>query len=170
MTSKNTPIRRIMIVGDSGRGKSTLAQALSQKLKIKHYSTDDFYWKIKFTVSANRERSIKNISKIYQKNSWIVEGTTRSLIKEGIEKSDQIIYLIFPHLIPQLWILFKRKINRKEERWQDLFGLFKHSIYKRYKLGPQKNKVDLNEMLKLFPEKIIKLHGFKEIDHFVRNL
>ncbi len=50
-------IRRILIVGDSGRGKSTLAKSLSQKLNIKQYSTDDFFWKEKFSIPEDKEAS-----------------------------------------------------------------------------------------------------------------
>ena len=42
-------INKIIIIGDAGRGKTTLASNLSKKLGIKHYSTDDFFYEIKFT-------------------------------------------------------------------------------------------------------------------------
>lgn len=85
--------KRILIVGDAGRGKTTLAKSLSEKLKMKHYSTDDFFWKIKFTVPNDRESSTEKITKIYDEKNWIVEGATRHLITKGIEKADLIIYL-----------------------------------------------------------------------------
>lgn len=159
--------KKILIVGDSGRGKSTLAKSLSQKLNIRHYSTDDFYWKTKFTIPENKKINIKNISKIYRRDSWIVEGSTRSLIKEGIVKSDIIIHLVYPNLFSQFWTLFRRKPTRKEEHWLDLFKLYKHLICKRYKIGPQKDKVGLDEMLYPLKKKVIRLSSFGEIDQFL---
>ena len=114
--------KKILIVGDSGRGKSTFAKVLSQKLNIKQFSTDDFFWKEKYTQAEDKKTSIKNISKIYNQESWIVEGATRSLIREGIEKSDQIICLVYPNLFSQFWTLLKRKLTRQEETWINLFS------------------------------------------------
>jgi len=37
--------KKIIIIGDAGRGKSTLASKLSKKLNISYYSTDDFFMK-----------------------------------------------------------------------------------------------------------------------------
>ncbi len=168
MLSKNiTNFKRILIVGDSGRGKSTLAVSLSKKLKIKYYSTDDFYWKIKFTIPNDKHVSIKNISKIYKQESWIVEGSTRSLIKEGIDKSDIIIHLVYPNLLSQFWYLFLRNLTRKNEKLINLLRLYRHLFYKRYKIGPQKDKVGLEEMLEPFKDKIVKLKSFGEINNFV---
>jgi len=37
--------KKIIIIGDAGRGKSTLATKLAEKLGILHYSTDDSFMK-----------------------------------------------------------------------------------------------------------------------------
>jgi len=47
--------KKILIVGDYGRGKTTLAQKLSRKLGIPYYSTDDFYWEKKFSKKQDKE-------------------------------------------------------------------------------------------------------------------
>lgn len=166
----NFNFKKILIVGDSGRGKSTFAGILSKKLNIKQFSTDDFYWRKKYSVVMDKETSLKNISKIYNQKSWIIEGATRSLIREGIEKSDKIICLVYPNLLFQFWTLFKRKLTRKEETWSNLFNLYKHLFYKKYKLGQQINKDTIEEMLKPFSEKTIKLYSFREIDNFIQKL
>lgn len=158
---------RILIVGDAGRGKSTLSQSLSLKLKINSYSTDDFFWETKYTVEADRQTSLNKISKIYTQNSWIVEGSTRSLIREGIVKSDLILYLVYPNLISQFWFLFKRKLTRQNETWLNLFNLYKHLFRKKYKIGPQKDKSSLNEMLLPYSDKVIRLTSFEEINRFL---
>lgn len=141
----NNPSKRILIVGDSGRGKSNLAMKLGKKLGIQHHSTDDFFWKVKFSLPEDKNKSLENISKIYKKVSWIIEGSTRSLIQEGIEKSDQIIHLIHPNLIHQYWTLFKRKLTRREETWSNLFNLYIHLFKKKYKLGEHKGRATLEE-------------------------
>lgn len=166
----DSKIKKILIVGDSGRGKTTFATALSQKLKINHYSTDDFFWIVKFTQIADRATSLKNISQIYNQPSWIVEGATRSLIREGIEKSDQIFNLIFPNFISQFWTLLKRKLSRKEETWRNFFNLCKHQFVKKYQIGEQKNKESLDEMLKPFSSKTIKLYSFRQINNYLKKL
>jgi len=162
--------KRLLIIGDSGRGKTSLARMLSKKLKIKQYSTDDFFWKTKFTVAEDKKTSVKNIAQVYNQNSWIVEGTTRSLIKDGIEKSDIILYLVYPSILSQFLTLFKRKLSRKEERWRDLLELCIHLIDKKYGLRKEKGKIRLKEMIKLCEAKVITLHSFKEIDQFVDRL
>lgn len=162
--------KRILIVGDSGRGKSTFAKVLSNKLNIKQFSTDDFFWKIKYSVAEDKETSIKNISKIYNQKSWIVEGATRVLVKEGIEKSDQIICLIYPNLLFQFWTLYKRKLTRADETWSNLFNFYKHLFDKKFKLGVHKNKETIEEMIKPYAGKTIKLYSFNEIDNFVQSL
>lgn len=159
--------KRILIIGDSGRGKSTLAKVLSQKSNIKYYSTDDFYWKKKFSIPESKEISSQKILKIYHQDSWIVEGSTRGLIREGLVKSDLIIYLSYKNLVSQFWFLFKRNLTRKEEKFYNLFNLYKHLICKKYKIGPQKNKESLEEMTIPYQSKIIRLNSFKEINNFI---
>ena len=111
-------MKKILIVGDSGRGKTTLAQNLSKKIKIKTYHLDDIYWKYKFTKVRERKKSIRLLKKIISKKSWIVEGSVRYLIKPIISKSDVIIYLHHKNMLWQFFILFKRHIQRKDKRQQ----------------------------------------------------
>lgn len=162
--------KRILITGDSGRGKTNLSKVLSQKLKLKLYSTDDFFWKIKFTQKEDKETSLKKISKVYNQNEWIIEGSTRSLVKEGLAKADAIIHLVYPNLLSQFWTLFKRSLTRKGEKFIDLFSLYKHLIFKKYGFGSEKGKTGIADMLKPYEKKVIILYSFKEIDELTKKL
>ncbi|MEK7116618.1 MAG: hypothetical protein AAB837_00435 [Patescibacteria group bacterium] len=161
--------KKILILGDAGRGKSTFAQKLSDKTGILHYSTDDFFWKVKFTEPNDKEQSVREISNIYKQDEWIMEGTTRRLIREGLEKADVVYLLQFNHMIQQYYSLIKRKFRRKHESLGDLWGLLKHVTYKKHKKG-YSNNAPLEEMLKPYERKIIRLDSFKKIDQYLDSI
>lgn len=155
---------KILILGDAGRGKTTFAQNLSKKTGIPTWSTDDFYWKVKFTEPHIRAESIKAIGEVYAKDSWIVDGTTRHLIQEALEKADIIYRLEFSHIIAQYYALIKRNLKRKNESLKDLYIFLKHITLKKYKKGYRAHMASLEDMIKPYSSKIIHLHTHKEID------
>jgi len=71
-------------------------------------------------------------------------------------------------LLSQFLTLLKRKLTRQEETWRNLFTFYKHLFCKKYKFGKHKNKESVEEMLKPFSKKTIKLYSFKEIDNYLQ--
>ncbi len=163
-------LNKILIVGDMGRGKSTLAEKLSKKLGIPYYSTDDFYYEIKFSKVRDRPESIEKILEVYKTDKWIVEGTTKRLIENGLHSADLIIHLQHKNIPTQWVILFKRYLGRENETIFGLFGLMKHSLFKKYKIGYRKGKETPTETIEPHKHKVVKLSSFKEIDKFMDSL
>jgi len=161
--------RRILIIGDGGRGKSTFAEKLSKKIGIPFFSVDDFFWKIKFSEEADKQQSLEAIEKVYEKEEWIVDGGSRPLIKTGIEKADIIYYLEFKNIIPQYYSLIRRSLKRDYESWTDLWKMLRHVTYKRYKKGYGNHMPTIEEMIKPYKEKIIILSSRKAINDCIDN-
>lgn len=161
--------RKIIITGDAGRGKSSLASKISEKLKIPDHSTDDYFYEIKFSKPRDRKEALEKISEIYKNDSWIVEGTTAWLLNPGMELTDTIIYLRYKNIFSQWFILFKRGLFRKD-KIKRTFALMKHVFYKRYGLGYKKGKMTHIEFVEPYKDKLIILSSFKEIDEFLNNL
>jgi len=159
--------KKIIIIGDSGRGKTSLARELSKKIGIQYYQTDDFFWKIKYSEANPREESLEKIKQVFLKDEWIVEGTTLWLLEHGLEKADIIIFLRFKTLLSQWWCIIRRTIKEKRENPKELFGLMKHVTYKRYGWGYKKGKITLRELIEPYKEKVVELKSFKESDNFV---
>jgi adenylate kinase family enzyme len=164
----NTRPRRIIIIGDAGRGKSTLAKALSEKTGIPCHSTDDYFYEIKFTKPRDRQESIEEISKNYEKEEWIVEGTTRHLLEPGLAAADLIVYLKYDSIFYQWLVLFRRYMARKEESLKGVLQLMKHVFYKRYGLGYKKGKMTHMELIAPYRDKVIELSSFKHINDFIK--
>ena len=100
-------MKRIMIFGGVGTGKSTFARKLSEVLKIKCFSTDsmvyDKNWK-KYQ-GIRRERNLRDAVK---RNKWIIEGKySDSWLDPALKEVDTIILLHYKKRI-----LFKRILKR----------------------------------------------------------
>jgi len=167
---KKENLKKIIIIGDAGRGKTTLAKKISKKLGIKHHSTDDHYYEIKFHKIRNKEKSIESISKICSNDKWIIEGTTRHLLEPGLDSADMIIYLKYNSIFPQWLSLVKRHFQRKDETLPELLRLMRHVFYKRYKLGYKKGRMTHAELLEPHKHKVVVLSSFEDIDDFEKSL
>ena len=163
-----TKPRRILIVGDAGRGKTTFAHRLSFVLGISVYSTDDFFWKTKYTEKQDPHISLQSIKHIYEKDSWIVEGATSRLTEGGLERADVILCLEFGMIMTQWLNLMRRHIGRKEERFQDLILLLRHVFYKRYGVGYERGTQTVRELIHPYEAKTVTLHSFKEMDEYLQ--
>lgn len=157
-------------MGDAGRGKSTLASRLSEKLGIHHHSTDDYYYEVKFSKPREKQQSIREISKLFHAPQWIIEGTTHHLLEQGLAPADLIIYLKHKNVAYQWACLVSRHFQRDNESWLDLFQLVKHVLYKRYGLKYKKGKKSNAELIAPFKEKVVTLSSFREINDFINNL
>jgi len=156
--------KKIIITGDSGRGKTTLANKLAVKTGIKHYSTDDFFWKIKYSEPNDREEALEKINKIYDTDSWIVEGTTGWLVEDGFEKADLILFLHFNSLLAQWWNIIVRDRREKRGNIKELLYLMRHVLYRRYGWGYKKGKVKIDELVEPYKDKTIFVSSFKKVD------
>lgn len=163
-------LNKILIVGDAARGKSTLAENLSKKLGIPHYSTDDFFYEIKFSKVRDRAEAVEQIKEIFKKEKWIIEGTTKRLVEHGLHSADMIIHLQHKNIPTQWFILFRRYLKRENETIFGLFKLMKHVLFKKYKWGDRKGKPTPSEIIDPHKHKVITLSSFKEIDEFLKNL
>ena len=159
--------KKILIIGDSGRGKTTFAKKLSEKLNIPAHDTDDYFWKVKYTEPNNKEQSVVDISKVYSTPEWIMSGSTRRLLKEGFEKADIIFYLKFRNIFFQYISIIKRSIKRKEDK---LFDLLLHVTRKKYKKGYGGYDVPLDELIKNSGKQVKTFYSFKEIDNYLNSI
>lgn len=167
----NNNIKKILIMGDAGRGKTTFAEKLSEKLGIPKYSTDDFYWEVKFSKPRGKEKDIVMAREVFEnKDQWIVEGTTRRMLKLGLEEADKIFYLTYKNTFQQITVLFKRYREREHETFKGFFELVVHQYKKRKGIGHFKNQESFEDILKPYEEKVLRLESFEEIDGYLDSL
>lgn len=163
-------LNKIIITGDAGRGKTGLAKRLSEKLGIPYYSTDNYYYEVKFTKARDKQESIDGISKVYKEEKWIVEGTTERLIEPGLPSADLVICLKYNNIFPQWIYIIKRHFHRDNETVASLWDIMRHVFYKRYSLGYRRGLPTIYEFVAPYKEKLVTLSSFKEMNNFLHAL
>lgn len=102
-------MKRIMISGFPGCGKSTLARQLGDILGIEPLYFDSIHW-LPGWQESSVEYKIEKVATVLQRDSWIIEGNYRRVLyKERAEKADTIIILDFNRLLC-LYRVIKRRI------------------------------------------------------------
>jgi adenylate kinase family enzyme len=104
--------KRIVVVGTSGVGKSTLSASLSQTLSIPYIELDALFWNENWTGSSD-ELFTQRVQDALQAagEAWVVDGNyglTRSLVWP---KADTVIWLDYP-----LWLIYWRLLQRALKR------------------------------------------------------
>ena len=85
---------KILIIGCSCSGKSTLARALGEKLGIPVIHLDQLWWKPGWE-NVTREEFDSRLHLAMNMDKWIMDGNYNRTLPQRIEKCDTIIYLDF---------------------------------------------------------------------------
>lgn len=100
-------MKRIMIIGSGGAGKSTFARELGEILDLPVYHLDAYFWKPGWTPTPNEEWDSFQ-ENLVQKGSWIIDGNYGRTHDIRMKRSDVIILLDFSP-----WITLYRVIKRR---------------------------------------------------------
>ena len=111
-------LNRIIVVGDSGAGKTILAQQLAQRLRLSHIELDALFWEpnwTKATPEVFRQRLMQALSA----ERWVVDGNYSSVSDLTWAQADTIVWLDYG-LATILMRLLRRTFRRiftREELW-----------------------------------------------------
>jgi len=85
-------MKKIVIIGSPGAGKSTLARKLGPMLKINVIHLDRLFWECGWKAKT-RETRIDILQKRIMEKQWIIEGTYLHISELHLKAADTIIFL-----------------------------------------------------------------------------
>lgn len=85
-------MKRIMIIGCCGAGKSTLARRLHKITNLPLFHLDQYYWKENWTETPKEEWE-PIVAELAKKEEWIIDGNYGGTFKPRMDRSDTIIFL-----------------------------------------------------------------------------
>ncbi|HEX6289563.1 MAG TPA: DNA topology modulation protein [Herpetosiphonaceae bacterium] len=101
-------MRKIMLIGPGGAGKSTLARHLGAILDIDVIHLDRLFWKPGWIETPRAEwRTLQQ--RLVQGERWIVDGNYGGTLDIRLAAADTIIFLDLPRWLC-LWRVVKRRV------------------------------------------------------------
>ena len=101
-------MKKIMIFGIPGSGKSTFSALLAVLLHIPLYHLDRYFYTQRWKERAYNEFLAIQESFV-EKESWIIDGNATRSLEIRFKKADVVLYFRFNRLLC-LWRIFKRRV------------------------------------------------------------
>jgi len=111
-------MKRIMVIGCCGSGKSTFSKKLGKILGLKVIHLDQHYWQANW-VETEKLKWEKIVKQLASQPEWIIDGNYGSTMDIRIKRADTIIYLDHS-TINCLWRITKRIIKYKGQVRPDM--------------------------------------------------
>jgi adenylate kinase family enzyme len=104
------PYHRIVIVGTTSSGKSTLAKQLAQKLDLDFIELDALHWEPNWT-EAPEEVFRSRVERAIQAEAWVVAGNYHVVRDLVWPRAEAVVWLDYPFLLV-FWRLLTRTFRR----------------------------------------------------------
>ncbi len=125
------PYRRIVVVGTTSSGKSTLAAQVAQKLGLDFVELDALHWEPRWTEAPN-EVFRQRVDEATRSPGWVVAGNYKTVRDITWPRAQAVIWLDYP-LRTVFWRLTRRTFTRWWTR-ELLWGTNREDLWEHFKL------------------------------------
>lgn len=128
---QNVVMLKIQIIGTSGAGKTTLAEACAQVFDIPHIELDAIHWQDRWVELDRAEMKARVASLLAQHPGWVVDGNYSQVFDLVQSQANLVIWPDLPKY-QTLWAVTRRSIVRgvtrsrlwKTQNRESLFKFF----------------------------------------------
>ena len=109
-------MRKLIVIGCPGSGKSTFSRALHNKTGIPLYHLDRMYWNADKTT-VEKSKFLERLSSVLEKDEWIIDGNYGSTMEMRMAACDTVIFLDYPLEVCLEGIRQRRGKPRSDMPW-----------------------------------------------------
>ena len=111
-------MKKVIVIGPGGAGKSTVARRLGERLNIEVKHLDRFYWQPGWQEPP-KEEWLEKVKELTRADTWIIDGNYGGTLETRIERCDTIVFLDLPRLLC-LWRIAKRRLLYRDRSRPDM--------------------------------------------------
>jgi adenylate kinase family enzyme len=108
-------MKKVLVIGSGGAGKSTFARRLGAILKLEVIHLDALYWSAGW-VEMPKDEWRKTVEDLIKKDSWIMDGNYGGTLDARLAACDTVIFLDIARLICLRRVIKRRVLYRNASR------------------------------------------------------
>jgi len=108
-------MKKIVVIGSGGSGKSTFSRRLGEILKIPVVHLDKLFWRPNWE-STPKDEWLNIVQREVDRDSWIMDGNFGGTREMRLRAADTIIFLDLPRWLCMYRILKRTLLYRKGKR------------------------------------------------------
>ena len=109
-------MKKVIVIGCPGSGKSTVSRTLHNKTGIPLYHLDMMYWNADKTT-VEKSVFLERLSDVLEKDEWIIDGNYGSTMELRMAACDTVIFLDYPLAVCLDGIRERRGKPRSDMSW-----------------------------------------------------
>ena len=160
---------RILILGDTGSGKTTLAKDLSIKLALPFHDLDDIYWEKKYTLVRMLPMRLRMLLRITDTENWVIAGIPSDWNESALFSAQHIILIKRTRIAETLRVIHRFLKGKRAGQSPNKLWTLASTVYNKF-LPPSKTRILLAHIKKQYSHKIIIFQSEKQIRQFARNV
>lgn len=161
-------MKKIMVIGSPGAGKSTFSRALREKTHLPLFYLDMLFWKDdKSTLS--REAFDKALQKIMAQDEWIIDGNYGRTLEMRLQECDTVFFFDLPVETCLQGAASRIGKEREDLPWveQELDEEFRRWIME----FPKNELPQIYELLERYQDKhIVVFHSHYQVDEYLKTI
>ena len=166
-------MKRILIIGGNGAGKSTFSRALADKTGLPLYHLDKLYWYGDWQVTP-REEFLEQVEAITQSSQWIIEGNNLRSLSCRLARADTVFWLTFSPA-RCVWNVICRELRYHGKARPDMpascLSRLDPEFLKTVWHFNRKNNETIRKLLQAHPHlQVIRFTGYRQMKTFLDGL
>jgi adenylate kinase family enzyme len=111
-------MKKVLVIGPGGAGKSTFANQLGQLLNIEVLHLDKFYWRPGW-VEPSKAEWLQTVEELLIRDAWIMDGNYSGSLAIRFNECDTVIFLDMPRTLC-VWRVLKRAVMYRNKSRPDM--------------------------------------------------
>lgn len=167
-------VKKILVIGCSGSGKSTFTVKLADLTGIKAIHLDRLWWKPNW-AEETRENFDQKLCKVFGLDGWIIDGNFSRTLEQRVSQADMVFRFeigTFACVLGYFKRLISGKLGKKRNDITEGCNERLDISFVKYIIGFSKNnKKDTDELLSRYPDvKVITFTSRKDANRYINGL
>lgn len=111
-------MKKVLVIGSGGAGKSTFARRLGELLDIEVIHLDALYWHPGW-IETPKAAWAERVAELVNRDAWIMDGNYSGTFDIRLKACDTLIFLDMPRLVC-LWRVLKRFLSYRNRSRPDM--------------------------------------------------